>query len=278
LQLHDRYTGASTDRQRRRHHAAIDARFAANLAFSTTLPHKAAHARRHDAGRGRGMIDFAEARRMMVDGQVRTSDVTDLRVLAAMLDVPRERFVPPDKQALAYLDLDVPVLPGVGGRRPRCLLKPMVLAKLVQAADIRGTDHILDVGCATGYASAVLARLGQSVVALEEDAQLARAAKLALAEAGARNVTVVTGPLPQGAPDRAPYDVIMLDGASEVAPQMLLAQLNDGGRLVCVLSQGPIGKATIYRRSGAGHVGAQPLFDAAAPLLPGFAKPAEFVF
>ena len=116
------------------------------------------------------MIDFAAARRMMVDGQVRTSDVTDLRLIAAMLEVPRERFVPAAKAALAYLDLDLPVKEGEAGAPVRRLLKPMVLAKLIQAAEIGAGDHVLDVGCATGYSSAVLARLAGSVVALEQDA------------------------------------------------------------------------------------------------------------
>ncbi len=124
------------------------------------------------------MIDFAAARRMMVDGQVRTADVTDLRLLAAMGDVPRERFVPASKAELSYLDLD---LPAGEGRAGRCLLKPMVLAKLIQPADIAATDHVLDVGCATGYSSALLAQLAGSVVALEEDRALARAAEQALA-------------------------------------------------------------------------------------------------
>jgi len=223
------------------------------------------------------MIDFVKARRMMVDGQIRTNDVTDLRVIAAMLEVPRERFVLADKQALAYLDLDIPVL-GAAGRNPRCLLKPMVQAKLVQAADVGEHDHILDVACATGYSSAILSRLGQSVIALEEDGGLARTAKMALAEVGAANVTVTTGPLTDGCAAHAPYDVILVNGDSEVVPHNLLAQLKDGGRLVIVLGHGPIGKATVFSRSRSGHVGAHPVFDAVAPLLPGFAKPAEFVF
>ena len=116
------------------------------------------------------MTDFAAARRMMVDGQVRTADVTDLRLLAAMLELPRERFCPEDKASLAYLDLDVPV--SEQGQPVRRLLKPMVLAKLIQAADIAETDHVLDVGCATGYSTALLTRLAGSVVGLGEDAAL----------------------------------------------------------------------------------------------------------
>jgi protein-L-isoaspartate(D-aspartate) O-methyltransferase len=223
------------------------------------------------------MINLLEARRMMVDGQIRTNDVTDLRVQAAMLDVVRERFVPAERQALAYLDLDVPMRVGAGRQPARYLLKPMVLAKLIQAADLDAGDHVLDVGCATGYSSAVLSRMVQSVVALEEDPVLVLAARDALADLGARNIMVTAGRLTDGYPSQAPFDAILLEGATEIVPQMLLGQLKDGGRLVCVLRRGPVGKATIYRSAG-GHVSAHTLFDAAAPLLPGFAKPQEFVF
>ena len=144
------------------------------------------------------MIDFAASRRMMVDGQVRTSDVTDLRIIAAMLDVPRERFVPESNAALAYLDLDVAVSRATGGEPVRRLLKPMVLAKMVQAAAVKAGDRVLDVGCATGYSSAILGRLAHSVVALEEDPALARNAEGNLRAVGASNVTVATGPLTQG--------------------------------------------------------------------------------
>ena len=220
------------------------------------------------------MTDFAQARRMMVDGQIRTSDVTDLRVLAAFDEVPRERFVPPPRQALAYLDLDVP-LEGAGGARR--LLKPMVLAKLIQGADVRAGDRVLDVACGTGYSSAILGRLAAAVIALEEDAALADAAVATLGAVGANNAKVVVGPLPAGWPREAPYDVILLDGSAEIVPQALLDQLADGGRLVGVVGRAPIGKGTVYRRSGA-HVSAHPEFDAVAPLLPGFAKPPAFVF
>ena len=222
------------------------------------------------------MIDFAEARQMMVEGQVRTYDVTDLRVLAAMLEVPREHFVPEEKQALAYADRDLPVTNAVGGRTPRYLLKPAVLARLIQGAEVAETDRVLDVGCATGYSSAVLGKLAGSVVALEEDPHLAAIAKEKLAAIGATNVTFVAGPLMAGAPAQAPFDVILLNGATEIVPQNLCRQLSEGGRLAGVLGRAP-GRAMIYR-SASGHVTGHPAFDAAAPLLPGFAKPAEFVF
>lgn len=222
------------------------------------------------------MIDFAAARRMMVDGQVRTSDVTNLRLIAAMLEVPRERFLPEGQAALAYVDRDVPVgAAGEGG--PRRLIKPMVLAKLMQAAEIGEGDHVLDVGCATGYSSAVLARLAGSVVALEDDPVLARRAVETLQAMGTSKVTVVTGPLSAGWPAAAPYDVIFLNGATEVAPRTLLQQLKGGGRLVGVLGRAPNGRAMLYRASGADPSG-RPIFDAAAPVLPGMARPETFVF
>jgi protein-L-isoaspartate(D-aspartate) O-methyltransferase len=221
------------------------------------------------------MIDFATARRMMVDGQVRPSNVTDLRIIAAMLDIPRERFVPESQAGLAYLDLDVPVAEPERGEAVRRLLKPMVLAKLIQAAEIEPDDHVLDVGCATGYSSAVLAQLARSVIALEEDESLARLAAENLASA--KNVKVVTGRLPQGCPAQAPYDVIFLNGATEIMPAELTSQIEDGGRLVAIVGRPPTSRAMLYR-SVAGDVSGWPIFDAGAPLLPGFAEPPAFVF
>jgi protein-L-isoaspartate(D-aspartate) O-methyltransferase len=218
------------------------------------------------------MADYARARRTMVDNQVRTADVTDLRILSALLEVPREAYVPPARRPIAYLDENVAV-----NASGRALLKPMVFAKLLQAAAIRETEHVLDVGCATGYSAAVLARLAASVVALEEDAALARVAADTLAQSGTHNVSTVSGPLAAGSAPGGPYDVIMLEGATEVRPDSLIAQLKEGGRLVAVVGAAPMGKAMLYRMTG-GHATAQPLFDAAAPLLPGFVKPAEFVF
>ena len=221
------------------------------------------------------MTDFAAARRMMVDGQVRTADVTDLRLLAAMLELPRERFFPDDKASLAYLDLDVTV--SAPGQPVRRLLKPMVLAKLIQAAGIAESDAVLDVGCASGYSTALLTHLAGSVVGLEEDAALARQAADAMSWAQLPNAKIVTGPLAQGCVGEGPYDVILLQGSAEVIPPALFDQLKNGGRLICVLGRGPQGKAMFYRRAEV-DISGRPVFDAAAAALPGFAKPPEFVF
>ena len=217
------------------------------------------------------MFDAANARRLMVEGQIRTADVTDTTVLDAMQTLPRERFLPPALVQLAYLDGDVPV------RRGRTLLRPMVLAKLVQAARIDRDHRVLDLGCATGYSAAVISRLAGSVVALEEDADLARQAKEALAAVGAANVEVVAGPLAAGWPAGGPYDVIFLDGATEIRPDSLGPQLKPDGCVVGVYSPTAASKATIFHFIE-GHMVGRPVFDAAARVLPGFSAPPQFVF
>jgi protein-L-isoaspartate(D-aspartate) O-methyltransferase len=213
------------------------------------------------------MTDFAAARANMVDGQVRTNNVTDLRVIAAMREVPRERFLPPASAGIAHLDIDTPVAGG------RCLMKPMVLARLLQAADLKPGDRVLDVASATGYGAAVLGRIVSQVTALEPDTALVQVGKASLPS----NVTVVSGPLNLGWPQGAPYDAIVLEGATEIVPHDLCRQLKDGGRLVCVLGSGPGAKAMLYQRSG-NDIGGRPVFDAAAALLPGFAKTPVFAF
>ena len=217
------------------------------------------------------MFDTAAARRMMVDCQVRTADVTNPDLIDAMLDVPRELFVPKPLADRAYLDSDIAIGDG------RVLLKPMVLAKLIQAGQVTSADHVLDVACGTGYSSAVLARLADSVVALEQDASLAAAAKQALSAANAGGVTVVTGPLTTGWPAAGPYDFILLNGASEVTPESYAGQLKPSGRLACIYKRGPAGKAMLYRLVE-DHLVGRPVFDASAPVLPGFAAPEAFVF
>jgi protein-L-isoaspartate(D-aspartate) O-methyltransferase len=221
------------------------------------------------------MVDFAAARRMMVDGQVRTSDVTDHRIIGAMLELPRERFVAEVHAKLAYFDIDVPATTAT--RTGRRLLKPMVLAKMVQAAQIGEDDLVLEVGCATGYSTAVLARLARAVAALEEDEALVQTADANLRALGFANVTVVGGPLTEGWAPRAPYDAIFVNGAVEFVPRALCGQLAEGGRMAAVVGRAPISRAMLYRCVG-GDVSGWPIFDAAAPLLPGFAVPPAFVF
>jgi protein-L-isoaspartate(D-aspartate) O-methyltransferase len=153
----------------------------------------------------------------------------------------------------------------------------MVLAKLIQAAQLGASDHVLDVGCGTGYSSAILSRLAGAVVALEEDASLAKLAQQALSAAGASQVVVATGPLTAGWPAAAPYDFILLNGATEVTPESYAGQLKPNGRLACIFGAGPVGKAMLYRLVEGRLVG-RPIFDAAAPVLPGFVAPPAFVF
>jgi protein-L-isoaspartate(D-aspartate) O-methyltransferase len=209
------------------------------------------------------------ARFNMVEAQIRTSNVTDSRILAAMNAVARESFVPRAARALAYADVPVAVAPG------RYLLDPRSFAKLVQLAQINPTDRILDVGCGTGYSAAVLARLGAEVVALEQDADLVRVASELLANAVGK-VEVVQGGLIEGVKGQAPFDVIFVNGAIEETPEILLAQLAEGGRLVTVLKDGQ-SRAWLFLKQN-GQVGRRPDFDAEVPLLAGFKKAMGFVF
>jgi protein-L-isoaspartate(D-aspartate) O-methyltransferase len=220
------------------------------------------------------MVDAATQRLNMVESQVLTSDVTDRRILRAMRELPRERFVPAPMTALAYMDEAVPVTPA--GAERRWLLAPRVLAKLLQLADIGDDNHVLDVGGATGYSAAVLAGMGKSVVALESGLKLAELARANLAALALGNASVAVGELTAGWVDSAPYDAVVLQGAVANAPEVLFDQLKDGGRLVAILLEGGLGKATIWRRLGR-SVDAWGAFDAAAPVLPGFERAPVFV-
>src|SRR3981189_1682852 len=193
------------------------------------------------------MSGFSTARQKMVDGQVRPSDVTDIRIIDAMLAVPREAFVPENKRALAYLALDLDV--SEGGSARRFLIKPVVLAKMLQAAEIIETDNVLVVGCASGYTAAVVAKLGCRVTATEGDGALAAKASDVLANLGFGNVTVKTAAAADGDEANAPYDVIVLAGATEVVPDRLYRQLADGGRLVGVFAMTRPPRAMIVTRS-----------------------------
>ncbi|CUU18601.1 protein-L-isoaspartate(D-aspartate) O-methyltransferase [Bradyrhizobium sp. JR7.2] len=218
------------------------------------------------------MSGFSTARLKMVDGQVRTNDVTDRRILDAMLTVPREAFVPIARQALAYLDLDLDV--SEGGAK-RFLIKPQLTGKLLQAAEIGEGDNVLVVGCATGYLAALTARLARQVTATECDSALAAKAKDACASLA--NVTCKAAACAEGDPSAAPYDVIILNGAFEVTPEALLGQLKEGGRLVGVSAQSTPPRAVIVTHTH-GEFGHRALFDAAAPVLPGLERAAAFVF
>lgn len=220
------------------------------------------------------MSGFSTARQKMVDGQVRTNDVTDRRILDAMLTVPREAFVPASRRALAYLDLDLDV--SEGGAK-RFLIKPQLSGKLLQAAEIGEGDNVLIVGCATGYLAALAAKLARQVTATESDAALAAKAKDTFAAIGLTNVACKAAACADGDPAAAPYDVIILNGATEVTPDGLFGQLREGGRLVGVSAESRPSRAMIVTRTH-GEFGHRPLFDAAAPVLPGLERAAAFVF
>jgi protein-L-isoaspartate(D-aspartate) O-methyltransferase len=213
------------------------------------------------------MSDFAAARRNMVDTQLRTYDVTSHRLLDAVESVPREIFVPASLQGLAYTDRAVSV--DAGGGASRALLQPMVLARLLQAIDIRRGDRFLDVGGGSGYGAALAAALGASVTALEASEDLAALARGCLSGAGFGEMPVVAGALGSGHPAAAPYDVVMIHGACEVEPADLLGQLADGGRLGVVMGRGRAGRATVFTRNG-GVIGRRGVFDAAAAPLADF--------
>jgi protein-L-isoaspartate(D-aspartate) O-methyltransferase len=215
------------------------------------------------------MSDFAAQRLNMVEGQVRANDVTDRRVQDAMAEIPREEFLPEHLAGVAYADRCVEVAPG------RFLLDPRCFAKLLQLASINAEDHILDVGCAGGYSTAVLGCLGKDVVALEEDVGLFRLASERLG--GAANIRVERGRLADGFAPGAPYDLIFVNGAVETKPDSLLAQLKPDGRLVAVIRGAGSGQAHIFSNHG-GAISERAVFDAQVPLLPGFERADEFVF
>jgi protein-L-isoaspartate(D-aspartate) O-methyltransferase len=217
------------------------------------------------------MPDYAAQRWTMVESQVRANDVTDVRIHEAMREIPRERFVPAVKRPIAYADSAVEVVAN------RYLLDPRTFSKLAQLAEIASTDRILDVGCATGYSTAVLARLGAKVIGLEQDADLVRVASDMVPAVGAKNATIVQGSLADGYRAGAPYDVILVNGAIEAAPDALIGQLADGGRLVAVVKSGEQSRANLYLRQH-GRVGNRVAFDAWAPLLAGFRHKVGFVF
>jgi len=214
---------------------------------------------------------FEAARRSMIDSQLRPNKVTDQALLDAMAVVPREEFVPGAYRSVAYVDEDVPL----GNRR--CLLEPMVLGRLIQAAAPAKSDKVLDVGSATGYGVAILSRLAAQVVGLEFDGALADRANAALSALGVGNALVLQGPLEQGVPHQAPFNAIVIEGLADFVPQMLLDQLAEGGRLVGIVRDRGVGRAMLCTRN-AGVTSVRALFDAAVTPLPGLQREAGFVF
>ena len=205
----------------------------------------------------------------MVDTQVRPSDVTKFPIIDAMLSVPRELFVPREQAEAAYISENVLIAPG------RVVLEPRTLGKLLDAINIEGNELVLDIGAGYGYSSALVARMAEAVIAVEEDEALAEEAQTILSDQGADNVVVYAGPLTDGAAQHGPYDAILIQGGVEQVPDSLLDQLKEGGRIGCVFMEGALGVARIgYKIDG--DITWRFAFNASAPVLPGFAKEAAF--
>lgn len=216
-------------------------------------------------------MDFARARDIMVESQVRTADVTDTRIIRAMRTLPRERFVQAQKRSLAYADLELEVAPG------RWLMRPRDLAKLIQALAPQPNERALEIAGATGYGAAVLAHCCTQVISLDPDADLSFAASAALESCGITNAKTVSTATADGWRDEAPYDVILLNGAAEVVPDAWPAQLAPGGRLGVIVRQGAAGEARIYTRAE-DATAFRVSFDAFPPIAPGLQRPPAFAF
>lgn len=217
------------------------------------------------------MFDFTAARDHMIDCQIRTADVTDLSVIKAFRNVKRENFVPKSKSALAYADSNIELEEG------RIVMRPRDMSKLIQAADIKRTDIVLDIACGRGYSTAVMAHLAETVIALEDTEERVEKATAALSDAGADNAVVVKGDIKAGAKEHGPFDVIFVNGAVGQVSSNWFDQLANEGRLVAIVMDGNIGRASVFTRSG-DMVGDRIVFDAHMPALPGTFKPAEFAF
>jgi protein-L-isoaspartate(D-aspartate) O-methyltransferase len=221
------------------------------------------------------MSDFSTQRQNMVDCQVRPSDVTDLRIIDAMLAVPREAFVPSGLRAMAYLDIDLEI--GAPGVAKRFLIKPVVLARMLQAAEINATDNVLVIGCAAGYAAAVLAQLAAQVTATDGDAGLLAKAGEVAAGLGYGNIRFAGAPALGGYPGNGPYNVIVLAGATEVTPTEIYHQLAPGGRFVGVFATTTPQRAMVVMHSQDDY-GSRALFDATVPVVPGLERVPAFTF
>ena len=215
------------------------------------------------------MTDFATRRVMMVDTQVRPSDVTKFPIIEAMLSIPREVYVPRDRREAAYIGENIVLAPN------RVMLEPRTMAKLLDALDIKPTETVLDLGCGLGYSTAVIARMAEAVVAVEEDETLGAEAQSILSGESVDNAAVIVGPLASGAAKHGPYDVITIQGGVETVPQALVDQLKDGGRIGAIFMEGALGIARIgYKLDG--KVDWRFSFNATAPVLKGFAAERAF--
>lgn len=218
---------------------------------------------------GVAMADFATRRVTMVDNQVRTQDVTRFPIIAAMLDVPRERFVPASQREIAYLGESLEIAPG------RVLLEPRTFAKMLEILAIGLADSVLHVGAGMGYGTAVIAQLAQFVAALESDEDLATHAEDALREAGGDNAAVFRAALKAGVPSAGPYDAILIEGGVELIPDAITQQLKEGGRIAAIFMEGPLGEVRLgVKRDG--RLSWRAMFNATAPVLPGFARARVF--
>lgn len=215
------------------------------------------------------MPDYSARRTMMVDTQVRPSDVTKFPVIDALLTVPREAYVPKDLREAAYIGENI----NLG--RGRVLLEPRTFSKMLDALDIKTSDLVLDIGCGYGYSAAVLARLADAVVAVEQNAEMASIAQLTLSENGADNAAVVEGPLVDGSAKHGPYDVIILEGAVEQIPETLVSQLKEGGRMAAIFMEDALGVVRLGHKID-GVMNWRFAFNASAPVLPGFERVRAF--
>ncbi len=218
------------------------------------------------------MMDFEVARRNMLEGQVRTNDVTDVALQRAIAHIPREKFVPNAKQSLAYAEDNIEI------ETDRYLMQPRTIGKLLQALEIDRDDLVLDVACGLGYSSAVISRLANVVIAIEDNEKTVKAATSKLASLEIDNVAVVEGNLIEGVANEGPFDVIFINGGIEVVPESLFAQLKEGGRLGAVIMEGECGHAFVFEKLRGGKISKRMIFDAQIPVLRGFERPQSFIF
>ncbi|WP_323768172.1 protein-L-isoaspartate O-methyltransferase [Marinovum sp.] len=215
------------------------------------------------------MTDYAQRRTFMVDTQIRPADVTKFPIIDAMLAIPREVYTPRDKREAAYVGENLEFAPG------RVMLEPRTLAKMLDGLAITGGELVLDIGAGYGYSAAVMARMAEAVVAVEDEADRVTEAQGALSENGSDGVIMHEAALEAGAPEHGPYDVIVIEGGIEQLPEAIADQLKEGGRIAALFMEGQLGTVRIgYKQNGA--ISWRFAFNAAAPVLPGYQKSAEF--